>query len=39
MGGRAAEVKAYLVDTNLVIRFSTGEPEKQAAVSAQFSRE
>jgi len=31
-------VKTYLVDTNLVIRFLTGEPEKQAKLAAQFFR-
>jgi predicted nucleic acid-binding protein len=29
-------VKTYLVDTNLVVRFLTGEPEKQAALAARF---
>jgi predicted nucleic acid-binding protein len=29
-------VKSYLVDTNLVIRFLTGEPEKQAELAAGF---
>lgn len=29
-------MKTYLVDTNLVIRFLTGEPEKQAQVAAEF---